>query len=52
MRNEARLFDKKPYRKPRIIVYGDFRLMTQNVNMKAGQFDGGFNSMGGARKTH
>ena len=39
---------KKPFREPELVVYGDIRRITQNVNPLVGMGDGG---MAGAVKT-
>jgi hypothetical protein len=43
---------KKRYEEPRLIVYGDIRIITQSVDMVAGALDGGTNMMGGLQKTN
>jgi hypothetical protein len=43
---EVYSFKKKPYEKPRLIVYGDIRVMTQAVSTAGGQLDGMINAMG------
>jgi len=37
---------KKAYQSPILRVYGDLRMLTQSVNMKAGQNDGIFTKTG------
>jgi hypothetical protein len=39
---------KKPFHDPELVVYGDIRRITQNVNPPPGMGDGG---MGGLTKT-
>ena len=52
MSEEVYSFKKKPYEKPRLIVYGDIRVMTQAVSTMGGQLDGTINAMGNPRKTN
>jgi hypothetical protein len=48
---EVYSFNKKPYEKPRLIVYGDIRAMTHAGTVMAGQLDGSINAMGNPQKT-
>jgi hypothetical protein len=44
-------FNKRSYEEPRLRVYGDIRVFTQNVNMTAGADDGGSGGGGKPKKT-
>jgi hypothetical protein len=48
---KANSFNKRQYEEPRLRVYGDIRVFTQNVNMTAGADDGGFGTGGKPKKT-
>lgn len=52
MTEETHICNKKSYEAPRLIVYGDIRVITQAVNMAAGALDGATNAMGGLLKTN
>jgi hypothetical protein len=48
---EPRQSFKKAYQSPILRVYGDLRMLTQSVNMKAGQNDG-VSTKTGPKKTN
>jgi hypothetical protein len=48
---DPRQLRKKPYRGPLLRVYGDIRMLTQGVNMKAGMNDG-ISTKTGPKKTN